>query len=193
MKMRALIMKAIKLSLCLLCAVTLAAVLACEDIVRLGDTTFRLVIENKTNTSLYVDFINTYVWDDCGLNANRTATLVYDYKNQKPIDDLTLRGSIAFYHLISGDNWPRPGEFIKEIADINSVVTLTADDRDGHDLGEVFYKLVITDAMLGIGGAQGGVSAETSKEDNASETEAENTGEINTDENDEDNNENENN
>jgi hypothetical protein len=187
-------MKTIKLPLCfLLCAVALVVIIGCPGILgMLGDTTFKLIIENKTNTNLYVEFINTYVWNSCGVNANRTVVLAHDYEDHKPIDDLTLRGSIEFYYLIGDDNWPRPGKFIKQIADINSVITVTADNRDQYDLGEVIYKLVITDAMLGIGGAQVGGSDEESDE-NTSETEAENTGEINTDENDGDNNENENN
>jgi hypothetical protein len=179
-------MKTIKLALCLLCAAAFAAaVLGCENIEILGNTTFKLVIENRTSTDLYVSsHIDSavgklwYAFDS--VEENRTTLLVDAYKDHATIKNLALYGYIEFYYLVRDDSGPHPGEFIKSIADVNSIITLTADERESYGwgnsvFGEVLYKLVITNEMLGIDGG----NTETNEDENVNEIEGGDTNEAN--------------
>ncbi|MDR1362793.1 MAG: hypothetical protein LBJ35_01915, partial [Spirochaetaceae bacterium] len=108
--------------------------------------------------------------------------------------DLTFGGGIAFYNLISDNDQPRPGNLIKRINNADSVVTLVEDERDGSGYGSVVYKLVVTNAMLGIDETQDDGTAETGEDTNTSEPEPEDddeTSSAGTDESNEGENENE--
>jgi hypothetical protein len=179
-------MKTIKLALYLLGAAASLAVLGCENFIILGDTTFELVIENSTSTDLYVsshiDSGGGKIWYSFdSVDMNRTNVLVGAYKDHATIKNLALYGYIEFYYLIRDDSGPHPGKFIKSIADVNSIITLTADERESYGwgdnvFGKVIYKLVVTNAMLGI--VDGG-NTETNEDENVNEIEGGDTNEAN--------------
>jgi hypothetical protein len=121
-----------------------------------------LRVENKTNMSFYLRAGRMGI--SGRVYAKQECTLGTSYDGSIP--DITFKGDIGFYHIIDdGDFNNSEKKLIKRISNAASVVTLIEDNRDDKDFGDVGYKIIVTNEMLGITANTGGVQVEY--EDNA--------------------------